>query len=57
MARDVLGILSAIMRRKTVKAKRTEMPREIFSPASGGRKKPTMMRVDSMMHGRTMFMR
>jgi len=55
MASDVLGMLSAIIRRKTVKARRTEMPREIFSPASGGRKKPTMMRTDSIRHGRTMF--
>ncbi len=37
MARDVLGILSAIISRNTVKANNTEIPNEIFSPASGGR--------------------
>jgi len=56
MARDVRGMLSAIMSRKTVKASSTEIPREIFSPASGGRQKPIMMRTDSMTQGRTMFM-
>jgi len=57
IAKDVLGIFSAIIIRKTVKASSTEMPREIFSPASGGRKKLTMMSTDSIRHGRTIFMR
>ena len=55
IASEVRGILSAIMSRNTVKASSTEMPREIFSPASGGRKKPIMMRTDSIRHGSTMF--
>jgi len=55
MAREVRGIESAIMSRNTVKASRTEMPREIFSPASGGSRNPTRMSADSMRHGRTMF--
>ena len=37
ICREVLGIFSATIRRNTVKASSTEMPREIFSPASGGR--------------------
>lgn len=55
MASEVLGMLSAIISKKTVKARRTEIPREIFSPASGGRKNPIMMRLDNIRHGRTMF--
>ena len=57
MASDVRGMVSAIMRRKTVKARSTEMPSEIFSPASGGRKKLIMMSTDSIRHGSTMFIR
>ena len=37
MCRDVRGTFSATISRNTVKASSTEMPREIFSPASGGR--------------------
>ena len=55
IASEVRGMASAIMSRKTVNASRTEMPSEIFSPASGGRQKPIMMSTDSMTHGRTMF--
>jgi len=56
MAREVRGIASAIMSKNTVKARSTEMPSEIFSPASGGRQNPIMMSTDSMTHGKTMFM-
>ncbi len=55
IARDVRGILSAIMSKKTVKAKSTEIPNEIFSPASGGRKKPIIISTDSITHGSTIF--
>jgi len=55
MASDVLGMASAIISRKTVNARRTEIPSEIFSPASGGRQKPIMMSTESMTHGRTIF--
>ena len=34
---DVLGTFSATISKNTVKARSTDMPREIFSPASGGR--------------------
>ena len=34
---DVAGMLSETMRRKTQRERRTVMPREIFSPLSGGR--------------------
>ena len=54
-ASDVRGIESAIITRNTVKARRTERPNEIFSPESGGSKKPIMMRTESMKHGRRMF--
>ena len=57
IAKDVLGIFSAIIMRKTVKASKTEIPSEIFSPASGGRKKLTMISTESIRHGRTMFIR
>ena len=56
MWREVRGMFSATIRRKTVKASRTEIPSEIFSPASGGRQKTTMTRTDSRVQGRTMFM-
>jgi len=46
---------SAIMTRKTVNASNTEIPSEIFSPASGGRQKPMRMSTESMTHGKTMF--
>ena len=55
MASDVRGILSAIISRNTVKASSTEMPKEIFSPASGGRKNPIMMSTDNITQGSTMF--
>ena len=55
MADETRGMESAIMTRKTVNASSTEMPSEIFSPASGGRQNPMRMRMDSMTHGRTMF--
>lgn len=55
IASDVRGMLSAIMSRNTVNASRTDMPSEIFSPASGGRKKPIIINTDSMMHGSTIF--
>ena len=45
MAREVRGMASAIMSRKTVNASSTEMPSEIFSPASGGRQNPMTMRM------------
>jgi len=57
MAREVRGMESAIISRNTVKASRTEIPSEIFSPASGGNRNPTSMSADSMRQGRTMFIR
>ena len=57
IASEVRGMLSAIMSKKTVKARSTEIPSEIFSPASGGRKNPTIMRTDSIIQGRIMFIK
>jgi len=57
MAREVRGMESAIINKKTVNASKTEMPSEIFSPASGGSRKPTRMSADNMRHGRTIFIR
>ena len=56
MASDVRGIHSVIIRRNTVKASRTDIPSEIFSPASGERQNPIMMSTESMTQGKTMFM-
>lgn len=55
MADEVLGMLSAIISKKTVNASSTEMPSEIFSPASGGRQKLIIMRMDNMTQGNTIF--
>ena len=55
MRREVRGMLSATMRRKTVKARRTEMPSEIFSPPSGGRQKTIMTSTDRSEQGVMMF--
>jgi len=55
MWRDVRGTFSATISRNTVKARSTEMPSEIFSPASGGRQKTTMTSTDRRVHGRMMF--
>ena len=41
---------------KTEKERRMEMPREIFSPWSGGERKVTRVRELSMAHGNTRFM-
>ena len=51
MASEVRGMESAIMSRKTVNASSTEMPSEIFSPASGGSRNPTRISADSMRQG------
>jgi len=45
------------MSRNTVNANNTEIPTEIFSPASGGTQKTSSMRIDSSEHGRMMFIR
>jgi len=45
------------MSRKTVNARRTEIPTEIFSPASGGTQKTSSISTDSSVHGRMMFIR
>ena len=37
MKSDVLGIFSAMMSKLTLKARRTVIPSDSFSPASGGR--------------------
>lgn len=55
MADETRGMESAIMTRNTVNANSTEIPSEIFSPASGGRQKPMRISTDSMTHGSTMF--
>ena len=47
MAREVRGMASAIMSRKTVNASSTEMPSEIFSPASGGRQNPMRIKMST----------
>jgi hypothetical protein len=55
MAEEVLGMLSAIISKKTVNARRTEIPNDIFSPASGGRQKLIIMSMDNMTQGNTIF--
>jgi len=50
-SRDVLGTLSANMSRNTVNANRTEIPTEIFSPASGGTQNTSNMRTESIYEG------
>jgi len=47
-SRDVLGTLSANMSRNTVNANKTEIPTEIFSPASGGTQNTSNMRMESI---------
>lgn len=55
IASEVRGILSAIMSKNTVKASNTDIPNEIFSPASGGKKKPIIISTDNMRHGNTIL--
>ena len=52
---DVRGTVSATVSRNTIMASTTEIPREIFSPASGGRQKTTSTRTDSSAHGTMTF--
>ena len=48
-------MFSDIESMKTEKDRRMEMPSEIFSPWSGGDRKVTRVREDSMAHGRMRF--
>ena len=57
VSKDVLGTLSASIIRNTVKARRTEIPEEIFSPASGGTQNTIRIRTERSAHGRIMFIR
>ena len=52
---DLLGILSATISWNTVKLSRRVMPREIFSPESGGTQNVNVATRDRMMQGRMMF--
>lgn len=57
VSKEVLGTLSASIIRKTVKARSTEIPDEIFSPASGGTQKTIRIRTDKSAHGSMMFIK
>lgn len=46
------GIVSATKRRKTVSDKRTVIPRLIFSPDSGGKKKLSSATIDTNVQGK-----
>jgi len=48
MDSDVSGIFSAMASMKTEKAKRTVIPRAIFSPDSGGKQKTSNVRTLNM---------
>ena len=52
---DVRGTVSANSSRNTMSASTTEMPSDTFSPASGGRQKPTIASTDSRAHGTITF--
>jgi hypothetical protein len=52
MYRETYSLMASM---KTEKAKRTVMPKAIFSPESGGRQKTRRVRADSMMQGSTML--
>ena len=54
---DVAGMLSAMSSMKTEKARRTVMPRVIFSPESGGSQKPSKLRTVSQRQGKIMLKR
>jgi hypothetical protein len=54
-ASDVSGIFSATVRTKTEKARRTVMPRAIFSPESGGRQKTSSVSIDIIVQGNMTF--
>lgn len=56
-SREVRGTLSASINKNTVNASRTEIPTDIFSPASGGTQNTSRMRMDKREHGRMMFIR
>lgn len=47
---EVSGIFSAMANMKTEKAKRTVIPKAIFSPDSGGRQKTSSVSTDIIMH-------
>ena len=51
MDSEVLGRFSERESMKTEKERRMEMPREIFSPWSGGDMNVTRVREDNMAHG------
>ena len=53
--REVFGILSANIKRKTVKARKTDIPDETFSPSSVGTQKTASDSSDSRTHGVTIL--
>jgi len=52
---EVFGKFSEMDNMKTENERRMEMPREIFSPWSGGERKVTRVSEDSMAHGMIRF--
>jgi len=52
---DVFGMFSEIASMKIENERRMEIPREIFSPWSGGDRKVTSVSEDSMTHGMMRF--
>ena len=55
MCSDVLGTFSATISKNTVKASKTDIQRDIFSPASGGRQNTIITKTDNSVQGNIIF--